>query len=134
MHGQFLKWSLLLLLAASLASCAEKGSFGSIGDAYNRAHKRLFSCEERFHIILEEDPIFAELKEKLEDSEREREELNHDIKRLQKEIKKQELVLSLQGKVIRLLDDSNHTLQKNIEEQIAAQNFDSEPAFSAAEP
>ncbi len=134
MYAQFIKWAVILLLTVFLSSCGEKSSFNSISDAYSRAHKRFFSHEKNGEVTSGEDPVVAELKRKLQDSERERERLSSDIKNLKSEIKKQQLAISLQGKVIKLLDDSNHTLQKNIEEQIAAQSFDNDSAVSFTEP
>ena len=81
-----------------------------------------------------EDPVVSELRRKLEESEREKELLSNDIKTLERELQKKELAILLQGKVIKLLDDSDHTLQKNIEEQIAAQSFDSDAATVSLEP
>jgi intracellular sulfur oxidation DsrE/DsrF family protein len=71
-----------------------------------------------------------ELRRRLQDSERENEMLSNNINNLNREIEKKELTILLQGKVIKLLDDSSQTLQRNIEEQIAAQSFDSDSAAS----
>ena len=60
--------------------------------------------------------------------------LSNNINNLNREIEKKELTILLQGKVIKLLDDSSQTLQKNIEEQIAAQSFDRDSAASLPYP
>ncbi len=134
MFGQALRWAVFLLLPVFLSSCTATGSFDSISDAYNLAQKRLFHHEQTTDPTEPEDPAVSELRRKLEESEREKELLSNDIKTLERELQKKELAILLQGKVIKLLDDSDHTLQKNIEEQIAAQSFDSDAASVLLEP
>ena len=125
MHDHLLRLAFFLLLSVFLSSCsAGKVSLDTISDAYNRAQSRLFSREQSVKTPAEEDPAVVELRQKLQDSESERENLSNDIKLLERELRKKELAILLHAKVIKLLDDSNHTLQKNIEEQIAAQSFD----------
>lgn len=48
--------------------------------------------------------------------------LYQKVEELNQTIRKKETVISLQETVIRLFDDENQTLQKNIKEQVAAQN------------
>ena len=134
MFGQVIWWAVFLLLPAFLSSCTATGSFDSISEAYSRAQKRLFSHEQTAAPTEAEDPVVSELRTKLEESEREKELLSNDIKTLERELQKKELAILLQGKVIKLLDDSAHTLQKNIEEQIAAQSFDIDAATVLREP
>ncbi len=125
MHDHLVRLAFFLLWSVLLSSCSSgKASLDSISDAYNRAQSRLFSREQKIETPAEEDPLVTELRQKLQDAEREHEILSNDIKLLERELRKKELAILLHAKVIKLLDDSNHTLQKNIEEQIAAQSFD----------
>lgn len=130
MHGHLIRWAVYLLLPVFLSSCASTDSFDSISDAYSYAQKRFFSDEKTADDPATEDPVVEELRRKLQDSEREKEMLSNNINNLKREIEKKELTILLQGKVINLLDDSSQTLQKNIEEQIAAQSFDNASAAS----
>ena len=134
MFGQAGRWAIFLLLPVFLSSCTATGSFDSISDVYSRAQKQLFPHQQATDPAEAEDPVVSELRRKLEESEREKELLSNDIKTLERELQKKELAILLQGKVIKLLDDSDHTLQKNIEEQIAAQSFDSDAATVSLEP
>lgn len=133
-YGHLHRWAVFLLLSAVLSSCSTTGSFDSISDAYSLAQKKFFSPEPKAVPPEAEDPVVTELRRKLEDSELEIEILSNDIKMLEREIQKKELAILLQGKVIKLLDDSNHTLQKDIEEQIAAQSFDHDSTAFLPEP
>jgi len=130
MHGHLIRWAVYLLLPVFLSSCASTDSFDSISDAYSYAQKRFFPDEKTPDNPAVEDPVVEELRLKLQDSERENEMLSNNINNLEREIEKKELTILLQGKVIKLLDDSSQTLQKNIEEQIAAQSFDNDTAAS----
>ena len=64
------------------------------------------------------------LGKQIEELKKEKVTLNNQVKTLQKTIQKKEVVISIQGKVIKLIDDPNQTLQKSIEAQIAAQNVE----------
>lgn len=130
MRGHLIRWAVSLLMPVFLCSCASTDSFNPISDAYSYAQKRFFSDEKMAEDPAAEDPVVEELRRKLQDSEREKEMLNNNINNLNREIEKKELTILLQGKVIKLLDDSSQTLQKNIEEQIAAQSFDNDSAAS----
>ncbi len=125
MHDHLLRLSVFLLFLVLLSSCsAGKAPLDSISEAYNLAQSRLFSREQKIEVPAKEEPVVVELRQRLQDSEKEREMLSNDIKLLERELRKKELAILLHGKIIKLLDDSNNTLQKKIEEQIAAQNFD----------
>lgn len=134
MHGHLIRWAVYLLLPVFLSSCASTDSFDSISDAYSYAQKRFFPGEKTADDPAVEDPALEELRRRLQDSERENEMLSNNINNLKREIEKKELTILLQGKVIKLLDDSSQTLQKNIEEQIAAQSFDRDSAASLPYP
>lgn len=58
------------------------------------------------------------LKKQLVAAEKNEAEQNDQIEKLKKELIEQELTISIQGKIIGLLDDTDQTLQKSIEKQI----------------
>jgi len=116
------------LFALILSSCSSTGNFKSITSAYHSAHKRLFSTEQ----VVEEQTV-DELRQQLHELEKEKEMLNNHIKALNREIQKKDVAISLQGKVIRLLDDTDHTLQKSIEAQIADQSVETDYTVSLPE-
>lgn len=102
-----------LLLSIFLSACAPKVDFEAITNDYSLAKKQLSVNEEKS----------KKLEQQLQEMEEEKAKLNDQMKTLRKTIRKKETVISIQGKVIKLLDDSDQTLQKSIEEQIAAQNI-----------
>jgi chemotaxis protein MotB len=109
-----------------MCGCAAKAPFFTAGNNYRNTQEQLSKSEMKC----------GELQRTLELSGREQAQLQlktnqlHDennflyqkVKELKQTIRKKEIVISLQETVIRLFDDENQTLQKNIQEQIAAQN------------
>ncbi|MGC9519913.1 MAG: OmpA/MotB family protein [Desulfuromonadaceae bacterium] len=120
------KMSLLLSLVALLVSgCTTPTSFLSIGNECRKIHEELLQCEEK---TLELQTVVEDVERKAVDVADRTAQLEKDnaflyrkVEDLNRTIRRQKSVISLQKTVIRLFDDSNLSMQKNIEEQIAAQ-------------
>lgn len=113
MHCKLKMWASCLLLSIFLSACASKVDLEAITNDYNLAKKQMSVNEEKI----------KNLEQQLQEMKEEKTKLDDQMKTLEKIIREKETVISLQGKVIKLLDDSNQTLQKSIEAQIAAQNI-----------
>lgn len=103
------------LLLSFLFGCAPKieyvpkTEYDAIADQYRLVQEQMSINKERT----------KKLEQQLYEMRQEKARLDDQMKTLKKTIREKETVISLQGKVIKLLDDSDQTLQKSIEEQIA---------------
>ena len=112
MHCKLNMWVSCLLLVF-LSGCVSKIEFDTVTNEYRLARKQMSVNEEKI----------KKLEQQLQEMKGEKTKLDDQMKTLRKIIREKETVISVQGKVIKLLDDSNQTLQKSIEAQIAAQNI-----------
>ncbi len=117
MYCKFNVWAGCLLFIF-LSGCASRGDFNAVTNDYKRAQEQMSVHEGKI----------KELSLAFQESEKEKAQLNNQIKLLMKTIQEKETVISIQGKVITLLDDSEKTLQKSIEAQITAQNMPVTPS------
>ena len=112
MHCKLNMWVSCLLLVF-LSGCVSKIEFDTVTNEYRLAQKQMSVNEAKT----------KKLELQLQEMQAEKAKLDDQMKILRKEIREKETVISVQGKVIKLLDDSDQTLQKSIEAQIAAQNI-----------
>ena len=112
MHCKLIMWANCLLLVF-LSGCVSKIEFDAVTNEYRLARKEMSGNEEKI----------KNFEQKLQEMKEEKAKLDNQMKTLRKTIREKEIVISLQGKIIKLLDDSNQTLQKSIEAQIADQNI-----------
>lgn len=87
------------------------------------AHQREASLKERVAALEKEigdsnTTLNTQMAELREDLKRRETALIEEIGELRKELEEQEALISIQSKVIGLLDDEDQTLQKSIEEQL----------------
>jgi chemotaxis protein MotB len=126
------KMSLLLSLVALLVSgCTTPASFLSIGNDCLNIQEELLQCEEK-NLELQDVVVDMELKaaglaDYTTQLEKDNAFLYRKVEDLNRTVGRQKSVISLQKTVIRLFDDSNHSMQKNIEEQIATQKSSVNP-------
>ena len=109
------KFNVLILFALLilLAGCVSKIEFDQINSNYTLVQDKLSVTEEKLRRL--ELQVKALENERLSDKKQ--------LQELNKTVKEQKIIISLQGKVIKLLDDSKQTLQKSIEAQVAAQDI-----------
>ncbi|MGW8193732.1 MAG: hypothetical protein ACWGOX_05645 [Desulforhopalus sp.] len=110
-----------------ISSCASENilkSFKSVpppAEAQTTAAPKVVSdLKTNQNLILElrtQQKVIAELKQQLASAKRNETELSAQVQKLKDEINEKDVLISIQRKVISLLDDSEHTLQKNIEAQ-----------------
>ncbi len=150
MHRKLNIWAMCLFLVF-LSGCASKGKFDTVSNDYRHAQEQMSTQEKKIQELIQElqeaeeekkklnDQIktmstheikIKELSQVLQDAEEKKKKLEDQIKTLGKTIQEKETVISIQGKVIKLLDDSEQTLQKSIEAQIAAQNTNTDTPTS----
>ncbi len=127
LHGeQMQKMGLwVAFLSVLVSGCTMPPTFLSRGNACLEIQEVHLQCQEKSH---EYQEVIATLKRevaKLEDTTAQLEEdrcfLYRKVEDLNRTIERQQSVVSLQKAVISLFDDSNHSMQTNIEEQLAAQ-------------
>lgn len=94
------------------SECVPKTEYDAIAVKYRLIQDQMSANEEKT----------KKLEQQLYEMRQDEAKLEIQIKTLKKTIRKKETIISLQGKVIKLLDDPNQTLQKSIEEQIATPN------------
>ncbi len=119
MYNIYFLWFALFTLL--LGGCIMPPSFLSSGNDYLTAKEQYLQCQEECNdfqnVIVLTRRDYANLQQAREDNSF----LYRNIEELNRTISGQKTVISLQETVIRLFDDSNRSMQKNIEEQIAAQ-------------
>ncbi len=126
-----------LFLMALVSSCAAGGVFKSdtAGTTPEAKHIKADKVPIKMQVVEDQKTIsglraaldqareneavlneqIVELQQEIEDTETV---LNAQILQLKKEIDEKDNIISIQGKVIGLLDDADKTLQKSIEDQI----------------
>ena len=109
---------LCLLLIITLAGCSSKpGSDSSTKSYFGHVPKADFDTLANDYRQAQDQ--IEELRKKLQEMEKEKTKSDETIQ-------KKDILISLQGKVIKLLDDPNQTLQKSIEQQLAEQDIDAD--------
>ena len=130
------------ILLVFLLGCVSKPQFKTINDDLLLTQQQLSNSEKK---IDELNAALEESNEKMEQYRQTCDQLEEEIKKIdiekqlksqliesQKEtIQKQTAVISLQNTVIRLFDDSEQTLQNNIEEQIKSQDLEASTSSSS---
>jgi len=130
---QMQKVGLLLSIFTLLVSgCTMPPTFLSRGNDYLKIKKEHLRCQEKKQefqkVILKMEREIVDLENKAAQLEEDNGFLYRKIEALNKTIGRQKSVVSLQETVIHLFDDSNHSMQKNIEEQLAAQKNSVSPS------
>lgn len=117
----------LITFMLSLGGCITAPAFLSSVNQELTAKEQQLKCQEKCRdlgkVVVVTRHDYAELQQARKDNSF----LYRKIEAFNRTIEKQNTVLSLQETVIRLFDDSNRSMQKNIEEQIAAQKKTSHP-------
>jgi len=126
MNYKFNIWASCLLLLF-LSGCVSKMEFDAVTHEYRLSQQQITNDKEKIKELEKQiQEIKAEkitLKDQTQEMKIEKVNLEDQLKTLRKAIQEKETIISVQGKVIKLLDDSAQTLQKSIEAQIAAQNI-----------
>jgi hypothetical protein len=123
MHYKLNIWVSCLLLLC-LSGCVSKMEFDAVTNEYRLSQKQTTMNEEKIKKLEEQIQEIKIEKVILEDQlKTEKIKLEGQLNTLRKEIREKETVILIQGKVIKLLDDSDQTLQKSIVAQIEAQNI-----------
>lgn len=126
------KMSLLVSFFALLVSgCTMPPTFLSRGNYCLKIKEERLQCHEKQaelqNVILKLERELAPLQDRAAHLEEDNGFLYRKIEDLSQTVERQKSVVSLQETVIRLFDDANHSMQKNIEEQIAAQKSNVAP-------
>ena len=101
----------IYLLLIPLSGCVSKIEFDEINENYLIAQKQIDTNKKKN----------KKIGRQLQTIKREKVELSKRIKSLQDTIEEKEIIISIQGRVIKFLDDPNQTLQKSIKAQVTAQ-------------
>lgn len=120
------KISLLLsFLALIVSGCTMPPSFMSRGNDCLKVQEELQQCQEKSHkyqeVIVRQKRKIAQVEDKSAQLEEDNDFLYRKFEDLNRTVGRQKSVISLQETVISLFDDSNHSMQTDIEKQIAAQ-------------
>lgn len=119
---------LCLLLIIILAGCSLKsGSDSSTKSYFGHVSKADFDTLANDYRQAQDQ--IEELRKNLQEMEKEKTKSDETNKTLRQTIQKKDIIISLQGKVIKLLDDPNQTLQKSIEQQLAEQDIDAKALY-----
>lgn len=102
----------LSLISIFLSSCATKNILEKINICDDSAQEQISADQKKIKA----------LKKQIAAAEKNKEDLSNQIENLKKEISEKDTAISIQGKIIGLLDDTDQTLQKSIENQIGKNN------------
>lgn len=102
---------LFSLMLVVICGCVPKTEFDTLNGEYLLARKQLMT----------EKSKIKQLEKQLCELQKENEKIAGQIEGLTTLIKEKKHLISVQGKIIKFLDDPSQTLQKSIEEQIADQ-------------
>ena len=122
----------LITLSVVQIGCVSQNKYDSLSRSYEQSQQQIAQRDRKIELLKQErDNLSNELQElQVRHSEviRVNQQLYAGVQDLNSELKKKKSVIQIQQEVIRLLDDTKHTIESSLKDQIAAEESDNDEA------